>query len=383
METRSFSVPASNVVRVEKKVNALNKRAAKLNLTPLSYVVGESSFRDYTDENGSKWKVEFKAIEVSGEVPSLNGWAIVAGIDHVEGVNLIRSFEDVPVEYRERKPFCDHCNTHKIKVKSTIIKNVESGEFKQVGNSCLKDFIARDVSGELSYFELMNSFFTEIDEMSDEFFGGAGSAPAHIEVGDVFAAAFGIIDNYGFEKADGMYPTKFVINSYFFGNSKYDKEMREEITLKDFEEKGLEVIDWVVNNTSNNDFFYTLKSIVSMGFVLPKYFGYIAGAVAAFNRAKTESVAKEARLNEYLDVPVKKRVEIPVVLKRVVATDGYYGTTYIHTFYDADGRNITWFANGTRVDSEEGDSLTIKATVKAFKSYNETKQTIVTRVAVV
>ena len=67
-----------------------------------------------------------------------------------------------------------------------------------------------------------------------------------------------------------------------------------------------------------------------------------------------------------------------VKLLNIYSIDGYYGTTFIHTFIDDKNHNIIWFASkdcGYNI----GDQFKVKATIKDHKEYKGIKQTVINR----
>src|SRR5690606_9613232 len=64
--------------------------------------------------------------------------------DHamVPGSTLITSMrEAIPLHWHRAASDCHHCNMKRSRNKTYLLKNTESGEVKQVGRTCLKDFL--------------------------------------------------------------------------------------------------------------------------------------------------------------------------------------------------------------------------------------------------
>jgi hypothetical protein len=238
-----------------------------------------------------------------------------------------------------------------------------------------------------SYLGLLSSTMEEFDE---DMIKGCRSE-YKFATRELFAVAINIVETFGFvpSKSETSVPTKIEIAN-FYGDPKAHKAMIEQFLL-DSEtalKKADELIDWINASPETNDFFTNLKTLASVEAISWKYFGYVAGIIPSWMKSIKETKEKETSglVNEYLDIPAKKRVTLSKLrLINVMAIDGFYGTTYLHTFNDKDGRSIVWFstAGSLKDDFEEIEERDIVATIKEFKEYKGTKQTIVNRVKLV
>jgi len=374
-----YQIPSNSIAGVESMVAKLNKRAAKLGQAGIELTLGEKFSRVvrwYEDAflNIIEIKAEFTNIEVIGEVPQIEGWEFVGAIDHEEGVNVVRSApgQEIPPVYRERKPFCDHCNTARLKRYSFVIKNPEDGKVMQVGKSCLKDFFDKSITSYVSYFEAFTAFFDELGNEDSEYYGSSG--PEMIDVEHVFALSVAAIKESGFVKANAYegLPTKDYLYEMYFND-------KVKMLEPDFE-GAKKVMEWVEADTSDSEFMYNLKAFIKIGAVSFKRFGYIAGGVASYNR-DVEYKAKQGVVyaDEYAnDVKVRTSYKVVVVTKRTV--DGYYGPSQMLTFVDDSNHYLVWFNSGEFKDVEVGDELTITGTVKKHDEFRGVKQTSLSRV---
>ena len=144
MEVETYKIPACNMHYLQQKVDKLNKRANKLNLSPMSIVRHEEVVEEKTDHLGLSFKYISYMVSIDGESPVLNGWKLVARLTPQDnGEILVKSVpgEDCPTKYREADPLhCDHCLTRR-KRKDVFILNHEDGRFVQVGRNCIADFL--------------------------------------------------------------------------------------------------------------------------------------------------------------------------------------------------------------------------------------------------
>ena len=72
------------------------------------------------------------------------------------------------------------------------------------------------------------------------------------------------------------------------------------------------------------------------------------------------------------------KIELEATFKRTRWYDTPFGTTWIHTFEDAEGNCLVWKTSAS-LDVVAGDKIRIRGTVKDHDEYNGVKQTVLTR----
>jgi hypothetical protein len=384
MEKASFvlTVPVSNISNFNSKINMLNKKAAKLGLDaivvtkiskPYSHkVVVKSPISDYdiwTDV------VDYK---IEGSIPHISGWAIVGVIDYVDGVNIVKSMEGIPELFRTREPFCDHCHTKRVKLNTVVIKNIDTGEYMQVGKTCLKDFVNTETKDALSY----NASFVSLkEEETEDFINEKGKFELKAGVIDVLTVASAMIKKFGYVSVSnedysiGRVATKQMVIEYFFG-----KEKRDFLDIDPSDsELAQKVVEFINTSSSKSEFIYNTQEIIKLGTVAPKYFGYVVGAIAFYHKAVVTETESVKRVNEYYPSPVSSKIKVDVTVKNITVLDSYYGTSWLCSFVDAEGRSIVAFCSRP-ISAEIGSSKQVSGTIKKFQEYNGTKQTVLTRI---
>ena len=106
-----------------------------------------------------------------------------------------------------------------------------------------------------------------------------------------------------------------------------------------------------------------------------------ASIVATYQRAQEKLVLarREAPKGESKHVGrIGEKIEISVIVERVISCDSAYGTSLLHVMRDAEGNVYTWFASGS-LAFEAGNEAKIKGTVKAHNERNGVPQTVLTR----
>lgn len=113
----------------------------------------------------SKHRTKIQAIEVEIEDIRTNDWILVATVDYNSQRLLIcdaRYFKDIPEQYGLKYTKCDHCGSeHKHRVESHILYNEDSGEWMQVGSTCINKMLngGKYLNGlMIKLFEVFNIF---------------------------------------------------------------------------------------------------------------------------------------------------------------------------------------------------------------------------------
>ena len=133
-----YFIHESNIERLEKKLTTISNKCQKYGCAFTYEVISEQFVKNEAGE--VKRYIE---IETEG-IAKVNDWVFVAVVNFHENGNIIRKCGNTEIEVPERyytsEPICEHCNAKRRRKDAYIIMNTTTGEFKQVGRSCLKDF---------------------------------------------------------------------------------------------------------------------------------------------------------------------------------------------------------------------------------------------------
>lgn len=192
-----FVIPGANLSSAKEKFAKLVKKAQKLGLSAPSWkeIAVEKRFEIRYDNGVTAWQADpgvqfctgrvmnFHTMEVEGiEVVKLAGWSFLATLDHEMGAEctIIRKIADVeiPTKFRSTGAVCDHCNRVQRRTQTFVIQH-ENGTFKQVGSSCLKDFLGHDVSRMLTSASYLAELASSL-EMEEGY--GSGSGPSSFDL---------------------------------------------------------------------------------------------------------------------------------------------------------------------------------------------------------
>ena len=352
---------------VQKLLQKVNRKAAKLGTKPFA-IVNEQRFTTVVD------RVEYSRVrfEVIGQTPVISGWSVIASIDHVEGI--VKG--EVSPQYVKHAN-CEHCNQNRLRNFTVILQNKE-GIQKQVGKTCLRDFLGHDPSAMLSFW----SFLETIEDYCEENSGYSGGI-ASIELTEALCLAIDLVNRFGYvsrKKADETFQSTTgsdVMGWYFSKKESEIKSRGAAIVLHS--EKAKTIIEWVKAKEVDpeNSYWYNMKSIAENEYTTHKSIGFAASMIPAYHREMEEQREREVQLNEYFGA-IKDKINIEVEYTKTVTYSGFYGMGRIHFFKDSEGRCFKW-STSTSIPFNEGQKLKLVATIKDHEEYKGRKQTSVTR----
>lgn len=399
METRSFTIIASNKSLVESQIEKLNRRAKKLGLEEISFSFGKAflqsrqvlSNAEYSDLKQVVTKEYLVLpVELSGPFDvCYNGWQFVAAIQHLpHGENLILrsiSKHEIPKKYYTVGPICEHCNINRYR-KDTYLLHHERDGFRVVGSTCIKDFLGGNspdnILNRANFVSEVISFMDGVEERYP--FEGADSV-YHIE--KFLAQANACIRERGWTSKSRASDENLISTAEWVRINLDPRKDSKESELSPVQpediiiaKKAIEWAEFIPDlDTDKNDYLYNIRTIVRSGMVGSRTFGFAASIIQAYNRF-IESL-KPKTISKYVGT-LKKREVFTLTLKKHLCFDSMYGTTHKLIFNDPEGNVLLWSTNSSH-SLEEGKSYLIKGTVKDHTEYKEIKQTILTRCEVV
>ena len=397
-----YAIHEDNVPRLLSKVKRVENKCSKYGCAFHFAEVGEE-FRTFTvgrtyTEDG--WKDEeetrrFVLFDVEGTAVK-NGWRFVATLEHTDKGNIVRSVEgapEVPRRYYDCAPYCEHCKTRRTRKSSFIVQNEETGEFMQVGKSCLADFTnglsAEAVASWLSLFEDFATF--------DGSCGVGGHLRRYYSVETMLCYFVEATRLFGYIPKDGSDPTAWLGLDFWEHDyapsrlgRKYDfvhEKMLSSGFKADTEQNHVEArecIAWAIEHEDESNYLHNLATICKSECTTASTFGYLASLPNARRKslekdaekkARAERRATEAETSDFVG-NVGDRLEVKVADHIVLTSwETAWGTTYLHKFVGEDGNTYTW-KSGTVLPDKVS---TLKGTVKAHNEFRGVKQTELTR----
>jgi len=374
-----YDIPAINFYGLKSRINQLNRRAPRLGCEPISLNVLRTYSKEKTDPiTRLPYTQSRMEIEIIGESPQLEGWCLLAAVETLANdENLVRCVPGctVPEQYRSTDMHCDHCGTNRRRREVFILRH-EDGRTVQVGRTCIADFLghvsASTLASRAEYLMSADSLAEEAE--SDHYRTGE----IYLDISHFLGTVAICIRRLGWEsrgKTEGM-ATADIAWSILNSNDKFIEEFIRENNIV-VEERDVELaknaLEWARKLEDGNDYLYNLGVACRQEHVNWKTIGIVASAIAAYQHNCEKQEKKGQHVGE-----VGKRMDFEVTVKRLRYFDSDWGVRTMALFEDKSGNHLVWWAS-RGLDLEEGDTLTLRGTIKKHDDYKGTPQTIVQR----
>lgn len=379
-----FQIPEACYSKFEKAIEKLSRKAVKLGggeITPIVF--------GYEMIPGKYKGTEIKVFNVllGGDIPTIDGWEFVAKIDHAnkELGNIVRSLpgKQVPENFRHVTCKCDHCNINRFRRDTFVLFHAATEDYKQVGRTCLKDFLGGHVNAEqvgkmaelLSYAQEVARGFVGYEQGYDRRYLNLEEYLTHV-------AAAARIKGYFVSKSmasenPGMVPTANIAMDALLGSTYGDL-----IEILDEDRQQAEkAIEWAQTLEGElNEYQHNIKLMAASGAIEFRSSTYAASIIGGYLRMiKEPYVKKERPVSNYVGT-VGQKIDLVVTLKYSTTTDGRF-PGFMYLFNDEVGNTIKWFTT-LDIHKEVGDTMKLTCKVKAHEEYKGVKGTIVSHAKV-
>ena len=318
MSNPTVAIPQERVSELEAAIAKLNKRADKIGCAPISLEVGDPFEKQVSE---TQWHT-FVPVRVNGEAPKLNGWVFVATLEHDENGTLIRRLPAFDSEvdltqYRKSTPDnCDHCGYRRRRNDTYVVWNEETGETKQVGSSCLKDFIGHENP------EAIARHLQTIRDLIEDIQGGSysgGRITPRYDLRTVLSVAVAEVADNGYVTRKAAWDDPDLISTSEAVRTRWHRYRssegeRAKITPQHMKAADA-IIDWVralEENDLTNDYLWNLFTVCKGESIEEGQFGIAASAVkAAQNAVKhgKDGDRHQGQVTRTQDEPTDKQVE--------------------------------------------------------------------------
>ena len=356
-----YYIPSFNLDKLEALVKKLSKKTSVKYSCDWNDIQQEVLVVDHK-------RYIYKTIAVELEVDyKVGDYELVAELEHTENGNIIRRINheyEIPEMYKTTDCYCEHCKTIRFR-KNTFLLADKSGNYKQVGKSCLNDYIGIDsvklieLCSSLSY--LLNMDKIQYAEDPDILEMLASSTACFDSLKEMANRFYQIILNYGYDKNN---PFEH-LDEYFY-DEKFDVEVN----------KLLDVVntDWY---NENNEYKYNCGIVLKLEYIEYRHWRLLMSYLSsAMNYLQSKNIT-----NEYVG-NVGDRIQFKVKTFKVLFTqaNSYHYSTYndscvfTYRILTEDKKVVIW-----KTEQVLKDNQTIKATIKSLNEYKGEKQTVVTR----
>lgn len=405
---QSYWVVDRNMPSLLRELEKLNRRAERKGLSRFEFQVTDNRKRkeERSEISGQVIKsYDLVEVIVSGEAPKYAGWSLAAVLEHTPEGNIIRKVPDCKVDlmaYRSVKPLCQHCNTVRNR-KDTYLVVHESGDIKQIGHDCIRDFLGHQDPHRLAS---LAEFWCSLGEMcgqGEDFdgFGGGGREDA-IYARTLMAYAAMAIRRFGYvsrryqeEHQDQHVSTTkdTVLNWMFPTREQLDAARRAGEVWPAPEPSDFEFADksreFAVEQLDNKEVLNEFESNILVAAKLEAVEGRTAGIACYvpeyYRRAlaqEEERKAKQTMANNAHFGEVGKRYRsITLKYGGCKSWESQFGLCFRHELYTEDGVKLTW-KTSTGLDMVAGSKVLATFTVKAHGEWKGWKQTDISRATV-
>lgn len=414
-QTREIDLDDLDAVRTA--VDKANKKAAKIGVPGFVLVEGERGHRDVKAPHPTipgAWRIigqiETVQVEVLGEAPRYAGWTFVATLTWDNESPVIRKIDGLEIDTNPARPFlkplhCDHCNAARDRNETYLLRS-DAGEWKQVGSTCLREFLGVEVNLHLIGF---NPY--EGCDSTNRY------APSRFFLVPLLEDTLALVRRYGWLSAGvafnqgGISTKQRVLDANEDFSSKgpgneYRKAIADEHRAED-RETANEILRFVREVLpANSDYASNLKAAV--GEAQPVQVtvdgdtwttidrstcrrdnvGIAVSAVVAYQRWIEKEAARTTERASLKDSTyqgsVKERLRglhLTVHSSRWISSD--FGSSLLVLLVDGNGNAFKWFAsNAPEALETVGAQVVLDGTVKKHEEYNGLKSTVLTRCTV-
>lgn len=388
-----YNIPVENIEELRKTAARIQKKAVKHGCNVVFEEVDEF-FKEEVLEDGTNVTRKYIVVEAEGEAKA-EGWVFAGTIEHTQAGNILRSVSDeykIPERYRNAKPYCEHCNTKRYRKDTYVVFNEETGEFKQVGKSCLQEY-----TNGLS-IEMAACILRWLKSVEEHCYYGGSSYKPYWEVTEVSKYFVETMKKFGWASSSaGESSTKNL------GMNLYDLEHGAKWLFKEEKRKYEELVakvEFDANNTSDeyieaalewarswdgheyNDYRENLKVIANMKYCEWKHLGYLASLFMAYDKEMEREIKKMKRENERAKSQyvgeIKDRISCNISsFRELTWWENEWGMTFLYEFVTDEGNILIW-KTSKWLDPEK-DITSITGTIKAHNEFRGIKQTELTR----
>ena len=373
-----YTICVSLLPKLIEKLNTFKKKYEKYGESEFNFTVS-GKYPSKTHDNKTVYVVD---VDIEGTY-KINDYEFIASLEYIDdkGMNLVKTISsdvEVPALYYMRCE-CDHCKVNRYRKYTVLLKNTKTGEYVQVGKSCVKDYLGVDIANYASYLSIWESIDEYVDSINKESYGFKARA---YEVNDILCQTLEQV------KRDG-YISKQTANENFVDSTstrvwhainedtdKYGKPYYTLYEITDESREKAETIKEYINALDSEDsaYIHDLQLLLSCEYVEGDKFGLVVSAVGFYLREINKNIEKARKIASQYMGNVGDKITFTAIPNCVYSDYTQFGTLYIYKFV-VDNNEIIWKTSKPLGENE----VTIKATIKEHSDYRGNKQTVITR----
>lgn len=398
---RTWHLDEDDIAPTIAKLERINQRARKQGLEGrYTYSLGEEHREPVYDDddarmviNGVPHRMErgqpvpcqvlytkvTREFAVEGIAPKIAGWSFIATLSWDGGTLVTRTapgFEGRIDACSIRDGECDHCHTVRQRCDTYLLEH-EGGERKQVGSSCIKDFLGH------AFQPSWLRHGSDLDSIEETF--GRGRQYADAPTDNVLAWAASLTEAHGWISRDKAEierrtPSSWQLRDLLFGTSADARRARGKLRpTPEHEALATKVRDWArTADDSSSEYLANIRRLAEAEVITERNAGMLGSAVAAYNREMTAKAEREARPVSQWMGQAKDKITVQATVRSDTPVEGDWGTRHRYGFLTREGNWVTWWASSSQ-SLEIGREVTLTGTVKGHEEYREVKSTVLTR----
>lgn len=388
---REFVIPKSRMEELNKRLKKIKDKCEKYNCAFNIRQIDEIT-KIMISDMGIKYEIRLVKIEVQGTA-IINGWKFIGMLEHLEKGNLFKACwgNNIPEKYRNQKGICEHCGSNRRRKKTYIIQNIKSGEFKQVGGACLKDYTqgwsAEKVASMMEFIETLETMSQERINYDEEY-----ARKARVfNTGYAVKMAFLLKDRgVAYRNRNGEdVPSYNLLLGLLKKEEVYDKNIRKiydrigvyeskHVDMGKYESAIKEYMNQEVTDTSS-EYLKNVRVLLRNEYCSLNNLGliaYLPYAVEKYIESKKEESIKRDGESEWL-YNVGDKVELKhCYIRELYRGKNWYSGNMDITYRIIQGCNVYIWRTTKVIKSGNYD---VKGTVKDNTLYHGEKQTYLTR----
>lgn len=397
-QTNTYHIPLCNIDKLHKQFEKINKRADKIGVDRVQIIEHDQysnvhpDFKHQAKINGEHTvpHVQWVIVEIKGNAPKIDGYQFIGTLDHytVPGSVIVKTVPgyNIPSDYFNTTNICDHCNKYRARIETFVLYNQQQNQYVQVGRNCLKDFFGHDPS---KVARFLSALFSIEDQVNEQFGITSTLLDYQFDAKYVLNVTIACIRKFGWtskakaEQYETTSTADYVRYYVLPASDQYEKQMKQmlEQNLRFDQQDDIEssnAIEWVKEQESSSEYIHNLKQLAKCEYISNQSINLWCSLVATYQRQQAKLNEQQSKLNQFYG-EVKQRIELEVYLVNINSFESQFGTTFVYTFNDLDGRTFVWFTN-KNLDIEKQTKYNIKGTIKKHEQYKQTKQTHLSRV---
>jgi hypothetical protein len=409
MEKIKFAdIPAYKWELIEKKAKSLKKYGVAVELKNIY----EKTGRVFNYETKTAIKYDEKCIEIELTFPETlekGQWQFLGAKTRLDENNYLLFGENIPERYKNNDFTCEHCGSKRFRKSVVFIQNLENGEVKQIGKTCLNKYLSSTLKQFSSLLLTISEILEQISEGGREY--SNNYIDKYISVDEFLYYAYIDICERGYikpEYANGNVPsTRFSAYDNFEKDTKDYRKNGLTIEQKDIVKKCKNAYTNFVEQKGKSDFSDNVQKLLNQNYIDKKYTNMIVFVPTFYlNQLKfdTEKKARDEKRKQFNSTlkseflgAVKDKIKTNCTLinckVQEYCYDGYNTTlSYSYTFIDDEGHLLKWrtqksilfdIIKDCRIDLETyvktRPRFNIAGTIKEHNEFKDRFYTILTR----